>query len=279
MDAVPSNLQTEPTPGARPIGVTSPAAAADNIRRMFDTIAPTYDRANHLLSFGLDRTWWFRAARALRPILQRPEAVVLDLCCGTGDMTLALYRHRPKWNASSGAPSLAASSSRVGSNPSDQPAPILAADFSHNMLSLALPKFAGKNIVPMEADALRLPLADSSVDLVTFAFGFRNLSSYPAGLRELHRVLRPNGQIAILECNQPEGFVGSLYNLYFQRVLPTVGAWISRDRAAYDYLPHSVARFPQPPKMKQLILEAGFADPTWTSYTFGTAGLYRATRA
>jgi demethylmenaquinone methyltransferase/2-methoxy-6-polyprenyl-1,4-benzoquinol methylase len=266
------------TPGARPIGVTSPASAADNIRRMFDTIAPTYDRANHLLSFGLDRTWWFRAARALRPILRRPEAVVLDLCCGTGDMTLALYRNRPKWKPGSGAPSLMASSSRVGSKPSDLPAPILAADFSYNMLSLALPKFAGKNIVPIEADALRLPLADSSVDLVTFAFGFRNLSSYPAGLNELHRVLRPNGEIAILECNQPEGFVGSLYNLYFQRILPTVGGWISRDRAAYDYLPHSVSRFPRPAKMKQLILEAGFIDPTWTSYTFSTAGLYRARR-
>jgi demethylmenaquinone methyltransferase/2-methoxy-6-polyprenyl-1,4-benzoquinol methylase len=222
---------------------------------MFDTIAPTYDRANHLLSFGLDRTWWFRAARALRPILQRPESVVLDLCCGTGDMTLALYRQRPR----SGAP-------------------VLAADFSHNMLSLAIRKFAGKNIVPIEADALRLPLADSSVDLVTFAFGFRNLSSYSAGLNELHRVLRPGGQIAILECNQPEGFVGSLYNLYFQRILPTVGGWISRSPRAYAYLPHSVQRFPRPPKMKQLILEAGFTDPTWTSYTFGTAGLYRASR-
>lgn len=244
------------TPGARPVGVTSPAAAAENIRRMFDTIAPTYDRANHLLSFGLDRTWWFRAARALRPILQRPEAVVLDLCCGTGDMTLAIYRHRPKSNA----------------------APVLAADFSHNMLSLALPKFAGKNIVPLEADALRLPLADSSVDLVTFAFGFRNLSSYPAGLRELHRVLRPAGEIAILECNQPEGVVGLLYNLYFQRILPTVGGWISRSPHAYTYLPHSVARFPRPAQMKQLILEAGFADATWTSYTLGTAGLYRATK-
>jgi len=243
------------TPGARPIGVTSPAAAADNIRRMFDTIAPTYDRANHLLSFGLDRTWWFRAARALRPILRRPEAVVLDLCCGTGDMTLALYRHRPKLGV-----------------------PILAVDFSHNMLSLALPKFAGRNIVPLEADALHLPLADSSVDLVTFAFGFRNLSSYPAGLRELHRVLRPSGQIAILECNQPSALVGKLYNLYFQRILPALGGWISRDRAAYSYLPHSVARFPQPPAMKQLILDAGFTNSTWTSYTFGTAGLYRAAK-
>jgi len=279
METVPINTIHEPVSGARPIGTTSPIAAADNIRRMFDTIAPTYDRANHLLSFGLDRTWWFRAARALRPILQRPQAVVLDLCCGTGDMTLALYRHRPKWNPGSGAASMTASTPRVGSSTPEQPAPILAADFSHPMLSLALPKFAGKNIVPIEADALRLPLADSSVDLVTFAFGFRNLSSYPAGLHELHRVLRPGGQIAILECNQPAGLIGSLYNVYFRRILPTVGGWISRSPHAYTYLPESVARFPQPPRMKQLILEAGFTDPTWTSYTFSTAGLYRATRA
>lgn len=222
---------------------------------MFDTIAPTYDRANHLLSFGLDRIWWFRAARALKPILQRPSAQALDLCCGTGDMTLAVYRHRPR----SGAP-------------------VLAADFSHPMLSRALPKFAGRNIVAIEADALRLPLADSSIDLVTCGFGFRNLANYSAGLNELHRVLRPGGEIAILEFNQPEGLVGSFYGLYFQRVLPMIGGWISRDRSAYSYLPHSVARFPQPARMKGLILEAGFQNPTWTSYTFGTAGLYRATR-
>jgi len=253
---VPTNLQTEAAPGARPPGIASPVAAAENIQRMFDTIAPTYDRANHLLSFGLDRTWWFRAARVLRPVLRRPDAIVLDLCCGTGDMTLALYRHRPKGRA----------------------APVYAADFSHNMLALALPKFANKNIVAIEADALRLPLADSSVDLITFAFGFRNLSSYPAGLTELHRVLRPGGQIAILECNQPDGLIGRLYNLYFHRILPTVGGWISRAPSAYKYLPHSVARFPQPERMKHLILEAGFSEAGWTSYTFGTAGLYRATR-
>src|SRR5579871_4035935 len=167
---------SKPATGARPLGVVSPDSAAENIRQMFDSIAPTYDRANHLLSFGLDRTWWFRAARALRPILSRPESVVLDLCCGTGDMTLALYRHRPK------------------DRPGRPAVPVYAADFSHNMLALARPKFAGKNIVAIEADALRLPLADSSVNLVTFAFGFRNLSSYSAGLAELRRVLRPGGE-------------------------------------------------------------------------------------
>jgi demethylmenaquinone methyltransferase / 2-methoxy-6-polyprenyl-1,4-benzoquinol methylase len=274
-----------PTPGARPAGTSSPDEAAANIQQMFDTIAPTYDRANHLLSAGIDRSWWNRTARTLRPILQRPEAVVLDLCCGTGDLTLALDKHRPQPIStrpeSPGAPSMTASSSWVGSTPSassSEPAPILALDFSHTMLTLGTKKFANKNIVPIEADALHLPLADASVDLVTSAFGFRNLTSYPDGLRELHRVLRPGGQIAILECNQPGGLVGWLYSFYFHHILPTLGGLISGKRRAYAYLPDSVMKFPRPPQMKVLILAAGFSNPTWTSYTLGTAGLYRATK-
>jgi demethylmenaquinone methyltransferase/2-methoxy-6-polyprenyl-1,4-benzoquinol methylase len=255
-----------PNPGARPTGALTEAAAAANIQQMFDTIAPTYDRANHLLSAGIDRYWWMRAARAVRPILARPEARILDLCCGTGDMTLALDHHRPQ--PLPPAPHY----------PLPTVSPILAADFSHNMLSLALPKFANKNIIPIEADALHLPIPDASLDLVTFAFGFRNLSNYAAGLTELHRVLRPGGEIAILECNQPRGLIGWLYSLYFRRILPTLGGLISGTHRAYAYLPDSVARFPRPPRMKELIAAAGFTNPTWTSYTLGTAGLYRATK-
>jgi demethylmenaquinone methyltransferase / 2-methoxy-6-polyprenyl-1,4-benzoquinol methylase len=272
----------DPSPGARPTGTSTPADAAENIQAMFDTIAPTYDRANHLLSAGLDRSWWNRTARTLRPILARPEAVVLDLCCGTGDMTLALDRHRPQPNPASlecpGAPSMTASSSWVGSQASATPAPILALDFSHNMLALALPKFANRNIIPIEADALHLPLADASVDLVTSAFGFRNLADYAAALAELHRVLRPGGQIAILECNQPGGLTGALYSFYFHHILPTLGGLISGKPRAYAYLPDSVLKFPRPPQMLSLITSAGFLHPTWTSYTLGTAGLYRATK-
>jgi demethylmenaquinone methyltransferase/2-methoxy-6-polyprenyl-1,4-benzoquinol methylase len=146
------------------------------------------------------------------------------------------------------------------------------------MLTLGMKKFAGRNIVPIEADALHLPLADASIDLVTSAFGFRNLTSYPDGLAELHRVLRPGGQIAILECNQPGGLVGFLYSFYFHHILPTLGGLISGKRRAYAYLPDSVMKFPRPPQMKALILAAGFTNPTWTSYTLGTAGLYRATK-
>jgi demethylmenaquinone methyltransferase / 2-methoxy-6-polyprenyl-1,4-benzoquinol methylase len=280
----------ERSTGARPSGITTEQAAAANVQQMFDTIAPTYDRANHLLSAGIDRYWWTRTARLFRPILQHPETVTLDLCCGTGDMTMALYQHRPKLPAvpprpdpkSPGAPSFAVSPRRVGDEESGgaetQIAPILAVDFSHQMLSRGAEKFAPHNIVPIEADALHLPIAANSVDLVTSAFGFRNLANYEEGLAELHRILRPGGQLGILDCNQPSGLVGAVYNLYFKTILPKLGGLISGSPRAYSYLPASVERFPRPPRMLQLIRDAGFSNATWTSYTFGTAGLYHATK-
>jgi demethylmenaquinone methyltransferase/2-methoxy-6-polyprenyl-1,4-benzoquinol methylase len=247
----------ELTTGARPEGAATEQAAAANIQQMFDKIAPTYDRANHVLSAGLDRWMWSRTARVFRPMLQHPEAVALDLCCGTGDMTMALLKHRPI---------------------TPNAAPILAVDFSHQMLSRGAEKFAPHNIVPIEADALHLPIASASIDLVTTAFGFRNLANYQEGLAELHRVLRPGGQLGILECNQPEGLVGTLYDVYFKTILPKVGGLISGNVRAYSYLPASVERFPRPPRMLQLIKAAGFTNATWTSYTLGTAGLYHATK-
>jgi demethylmenaquinone methyltransferase / 2-methoxy-6-polyprenyl-1,4-benzoquinol methylase len=256
-DLHPDRLEHERSTGARPVGANTEQAAAINVQQMFDSIAPRYDLLNHLLSAGLDRWWWGRAARTFRSILNRPDAVAMDLCCGTGDMTLALMHHRPKG---------------VGE------APILALDFSHQMLTRGAEKFAGRNIIPIEADALHLPLASGSLDLITSAFGFRNLANYSEGLTELHRVLRPGGQIGILDCNQPEGLTGALYNLYFRKVLPRIGGIISGDSSAYRYLPASVERFPRPPRMLNLIREAGFIEATWTGYTFGTAGLYRATK-
>jgi demethylmenaquinone methyltransferase/2-methoxy-6-polyprenyl-1,4-benzoquinol methylase len=157
-------------------------------------------------------------------------------------------------------------------------APLLAVDFSHEMLVRGKKKFAPHNIVAIEADALHLPLQDNSLDLVTSAFGFRNLANYEEGLAELFRVLRPGGQIGILDCNQPEGVTGALYNLYFKKILPKIGGMISGDSSAYRYLPASVERFPRPPRMLQLIRAAGFDAASWTGYTFGTAGLYRATK-
>jgi demethylmenaquinone methyltransferase/2-methoxy-6-polyprenyl-1,4-benzoquinol methylase len=243
--------------GARPAGTTSEQAAAANVQQMFDTIAPAYDRANHLLSAGIDHSWWTRTARLFHPILQHPETVTLDLCCGTGDMTMALLKHRPT---------------------TPNAAPILAADFSHQMLSLGQKKFAGQNVLPIEADALHLPLADASIDLVTSAFGFRNLANYEEGLAEILRVLRPGGQLGILECNQPEGLTGAIYNIYFKSILPKLGGLITGNAPAYSYLNASVERFPRPHRMIELLRNTGFTNPTWTSYTFGVVGLYHATK-
>ena len=247
----------ERSTGARPAGTSSETEAAGNVQQMFNTIAPTYDRANHLLSVGLDRSWWTRAARSFAPILTRPEARVLDLCCGTGDMTAALLALRP-------------------TTPGTQA--LIGADFSASMLEIARRKHAEANVDFLQADALHLPFPDASLDLVTAAFGFRNLANYAEGLAELFRVLRPGGQIGILEANQPGGLIGFGYNLYFKRILPRLGGLISGQPGAYRYLPASVERFPRPPRMLALIAEAGFSDGTWTGYTFGTAGLFRATR-
>jgi demethylmenaquinone methyltransferase / 2-methoxy-6-polyprenyl-1,4-benzoquinol methylase len=268
----------ERTTGARPEGATTEQSAAQNVQQMFDNIAPTYDRANHILSIGLDRWMWSRAARTFRPILQQPEATALDLCCGTGDMTLALYKHRP--STKPGGPSFPVSSERVGCLPvpATEAAAILAVDFSHQMLTLGAKKFANLNILPIEADALHLPIASASIDLVTSAFGFRNLANYEEGLAEILRILRPAGQLGILECNQPEGIIGAAYNLYFKGILPKIGGLISKQPAAYNYLPASVERFPRPPRMLQLLRNAGFTNPTWTSYALGTASLYRAAK-
>lgn len=243
--------------GARPTGTTTEQAAAANVQQMFDAIAPKYDLLNHVLSVGLDRWWWARTARSFRSTLAQPDARILDLCCGTGDMTMALMKYRP-----------------VGAGE----APLLAVDFSHEMLERGRDKFVGHNIVAIEADALSLPFEDNSLALVTSAFGFRNLANYDDGLAELYRVLQPGGQIGILDCNQPEGIVGKLYDLYFKKILPWVGGKISGDSTAYRYLPASVERFPRPRRMLEMIRAAGFQEASWTGYTFGTAGLYQATK-
>jgi demethylmenaquinone methyltransferase/2-methoxy-6-polyprenyl-1,4-benzoquinol methylase len=247
--------ETHQALGARPSGEATETAAAEHVRDIFNSIAPSYDLLNHLLSMGLDRRWWLRAARSFSYILARPNSRVLDLCCGTGDMTAALLTQRP----ASGEP-------------------ITGLDFSAEMLSRARAKYASANVHWVEGDAMHLPYPDNSFDLVTSAFGFRNLTNYAEGLAEIHRVLRPGGRIGILECNQPDGLSGAGYNLYFKYVLPIVGGMISGDRAAYRYLPASVARFPRPPQMLALMASAGFADSAWDGYLLRAAGLYRGTK-
>jgi demethylmenaquinone methyltransferase/2-methoxy-6-polyprenyl-1,4-benzoquinol methylase len=177
--------------------------------------------------------------------------MVLDLCCGTGDMAFALQRR----------------ASRHG-------AKIIGADFAHPMLQRAMTKSEGSCPRWVEGDALNLPFSDSSFDLVTSAFGFRNLADYDAGLREIVRILRPDGECGILECSEPKGAVGRLYGVYFQRVLPAVGTAISGVKGPYAYLPASVRRFPTPTEMTDRMRGAGFREARWTPYTLGTAALY-----
>ncbi len=225
---------------------------------MFTSIAPRYDLSNHVLSLNVDRLWWRRAARAFADLLAAPNARVLDLCCGTGDMTFALR-------------------SQAGNGS----ARICGADFSHAMLQRAHAKSLlqsnPETQTPqwIEADALRLPFPDAHFSLVTSAFGFRNLADYNAGLREIVRVLRPGGECGILDFGEPKGLLGSLYRVYFKQILPRIGTMISGVRGPYAYLPNSVERFPQPNEMLDRMRSAGFCEASWTPYTFGIAGLYR----
>ena len=250
----------KPAVGAQPVGAQDEDSAAQAVRQMFNSIAPRYDLLNHVLSANVDRLWWRRTARRFAPVLANPDAAVLDICCGTGDMTMALLKHRPA-NAR----------------------PVLAADFAREMLARGAQKFAAGGAVAVEADALHLPMRSGSLDLIVTAFGFRNLANYSAGLREFHRVLKPGGQLGILDFSEPGGLIGKAYALYFRRVLPAVGRLLSgpatSDKAApYEYLPSSVNKFPPPPAMVELMREVGYADCAWQPYTLGIAGLYTAVR-
>ena len=250
-----------PAPGTRPTGVASEAAAA-HVRGMFDQIAPTYDRANHLLSLSVDRYWRWRTVRTLRRALPASLAAggapVLDICCGTGDLTLAL---------------------RAGLDPGTV---IVGADFSHAMLALARRKAhpdGGAAPGWLQADAMRLPYPDATFAAITTGFGFRKLSDYRAGLAEFLRVLRPGGVLAILEVARPAGRVlGAGYRLYFERVLPLLGGWISGHPAAYRYLPESVGRFPTPPVLAEWMRAAGFAGVRYQRLAGGIASLHLGTR-
>jgi demethylmenaquinone methyltransferase / 2-methoxy-6-polyprenyl-1,4-benzoquinol methylase len=251
-DAVSEDVVREtaaPVAGTRPEGTATQAEASRKVREMFTQIAPRYDLLNHVLSLQLDRVWRARVARILRPTLQRRDAVVLDLCCGTGDLALAL--------------------SHAGS------ARVMGADFAHPMLVQANAKGASAQIPFLEADALQLPFADAAFDVLTAAFGFRNLANYEDGLREMLRVLKPGGTLAILEFTEPpDGLVGNLYRWYFRRVLPWIGGVLSGDREAYTYLPRSVAKFFRPPQLGDLMRSVGFVAVEFRVWTLGTVALH-----
>ena len=242
--------------GATPEGATDEHGAAVAVQAMFNSIAPRYDLLNHVLSANIDRLWWWRTARRFRSILADPDAAILDICCGTGDMTMALLRHRP-----------------AGARP------VIAADFAREMLARGARKFQKHGgAVALEADALHLPLRGESLNLITTAFGFRNLANYREGLAEFYRVLKPGGQVGILDFSEPDGLIGKVYQIYFRRVLPAIGRMVCGNDGAYNYLPASVSKFPPPAEMVDMMREAGFRDVRWTPYTFGIAGLFTGVR-
>ncbi|MGA2275942.1 MAG: bifunctional demethylmenaquinone methyltransferase/2-methoxy-6-polyprenyl-1,4-benzoquinol methylase UbiE [Bryobacteraceae bacterium] len=238
--------------GTTPEGARSEREAALWVRDMFGRVAHRYDLANHLLSFNIDRYWRAHAVKRVRHILDRPEARVLDICCGTGDLALALARARRGL--------------------------VLGSDFSHPMLLAARRKADAQqaHAALFEADALRLPLGDGSVDLLTVAFGFRNLANYAAGLKEMRRVLAAGGMAAILEFSQPPNRAfAALYHFYSRRILPVIGGALSGSRDAYAYLPESVRKFPAAAELADEMRRAGFTEVSYEYLSGGIAALHR----
>jgi demethylmenaquinone methyltransferase/2-methoxy-6-polyprenyl-1,4-benzoquinol methylase len=255
----------EKLPGTRPEGVRDEREAAARVRQMFGEIAPRYDLLNHLLSFSLDHLWRSSTSKRFGHILRRPEARVLDVCCGTGDLTFALDRAR---------------AALLGGSRS-QRLPVFGSDFVEPMLERARHKAQhGAGLAAFAAaDALTLPFADASFDLLTTAFGFRNLTNYASGLREFARVLKPGGEVGILEFTEPQaGPMAGVFRFYFRHVLPRIGGAISGHGEAYAYLPGSVAKFPSPSALAELMSKTGFADVRVASWNFGSVILHTARR-
>ena len=234
---------------------------ASRVREMFATIAGRYDLLNHLLSGQMDKRWRRLVSRRLRERLETNDSLVLDVACGTGDLSLELFE-------------------TIGAR-------VVATDFCRPMLEIAArkvaklkPATAGQTSIPLiEGDALRLPFIDRSFDGVTIAFGLRNLSNIERGLAELFRVLKPGATLAILEFSQPvvPGF-SFLFKAYFTKLLPFVGGLISGSRSAYQYLPDSVSRFPDQKQLVTRMEQVGFERVEYQNLTGGIAALHLATR-
>ena len=223
---------------------------------MFAGIAGRYDLLNHLLSLNIDKRWRRRVAERLKTVLDNETAIVLDVACGTGDLSLELQK--------------------------DAQATVMGTDFCRPMLAVAAVKTAGLSaaVAYIEADAMSLPFPDQSFDAVTIAFGLRNLPDYHQGLTELNRVLKPGGILAVLECSHPKlpGF-RQLYHFYFGNVLPKIGGIISGSPDAYRYLPDSVLQFPRQDELARMMEHAGFDQVTYSNLTGGIAALHSGVRS
>ena len=218
---------------------------------MFGEIAPNYDRMNHLLSMNVDRYWRWRAVRKLDPNQADP---ILDVCTGTGDLAFAFHRY---------------TAGQV---------PVIGADFCYPMLDVGRQKSEqnGREVSFIEADAQNLPFSDDQFQIVSAAFGLRNVSDTDQGLREMARVCKPGGQVAILEFSQPRRQpIKGVYGWYFRNVLPRVGQLLARnDSSAYNYLPDSVGEFPCYEALTDRMLAAGLSTAKFYPLTFGIATLY-----
>ncbi len=252
-------------PGSRPEGARDEREAGARVREMFGHIAPRYDFLNHFLSLSFDRLWRRRTAKRFSAILARCDARVLDLCCGTGDLAFALSRRAEELRVASDSRGLIAGS-----------------DFAIPMVALAAAKRRAARCSPafLAGDALSLPFADASFDLVTAGFGFRNLANYERGLREIARVLKPGGEVGILEFSDPRDGIGAAaFRFYFRHILPRIGGAISGDSMAYSYLPSSVSKFPPPEELAVWMERAGFADVAFKLWNFGSVALHTGSKS
>ena len=227
------------------------SAHAVAVKEMFAGIAARYDLLNHVLSLNIDKGWRRKVSAELRDILDNENATVLDVACGTGDLSLELNKNSK--------------------------AKIMGTDFCRPMLEFAKSKSATEvRAIPyIEGDALALPFDDGRFDAVTIAFGLRNLANFAAGIREFRRILKPGGRLAVLEFSAPmvPGF-GKLFNFYFSHILPRIGGAVSGSRGAYEYLPDSVAKFPDQKKLAALLEENGFTAVKYQNLTGGIAALH-----
>ncbi len=224
------------------------------VRAMFAEIAPSYDRLNHLLSVNIDKRWRRFVVKSLEDVLSRPDALVLDLCCGTADLTLELERRTR----------------------------VIGCDFCHPMLVIGRDKVAARQASRAflaEGDAMGLPFADRQFDAVTIAFGLRNLVSVEGGLAEIYRVLKPGGRAAVLEFSQPViPALRRVFDIYFHHILPRVGALLSGSTFAYRYLPDSVRGFPNQARLAGIMSETGFENVEFRNLSGGIAALHLADR-
>lgn len=225
-----------------------PLSGANQIQAMFNAVAPRYDFLNRLLSVGFDKRWRKLAVDELAPITNK---TFLDVATGTADIALEMARRQPA------------------------PREIIGMDFSQSMLELGNNKVSGLNIKLIPGSAENIPLKDKVFDGVVTAFGVRNFSDAKEGLREMHRVLKPNGKIVVLEFSFPQnGLLQWFYRFYFENILPLTGRIISGHKSAYSYLPASVANFPQGNEFKKMLEESGFDNVSFKELTFGIVTLY-----